>query len=440
MTNTNVIAVHEAKEAGEDIVHVHGLEHETPALISEDPGTNDDGANLHTDDEGDDKQQEQGDDEVDDIEEEQGDDVVDDIEEDEELMIPGHEDILVLPSHNPYAQTHSVRSPDGTLIQQRPSASKPAVISAPDWQHVTDVPAVQTQPTDKSSPEHSNQSTNVTGALHSTSAQQPTTLSQPSFQGQPGRNVTERAPYFNTSLSGEHAHRKPITQEQGTKQDTHASEEPAMQHEQLSKRTESIPEPALSQSSNVSASAPRRDPLLQPEPAPQEELVSRQQTEPVLQRESTPQTGLNASHYQVDNVLVATNATDTATQEQNLTTGLPEGKLGTELVETEHKQQVKKRLSDRIKKIQDRIKLEVEQHVRAGMTGEEVRIHQAFISDVLENGIPSNRPPPNGPSISLHPVIRMDNLTTSQFEFRCVAPCSTCPTFCQRVSSLVQVG
>jgi len=42
-------------------------------------------------------------------------------------------------------------------------------------------------------------------------------------------------------------------------------------------------------------------------------------------------------------------------------------------------------------------------------------------TDSSEHGLPSDQPRPDGKSVSLHPIVRVNNITTAEFEFRCVS-------------------
>lgn len=90
----------------------------------------------------------------------------------------------------------------------------------------------------------------------------------------------------------------------------------------------------------------------------------------------------------------------------------------------ENPKDIKKRIADKIKELQKQWHDEA-MHAHnakapAAMTAEELHAHQSFIQDVLERGLPSEQPRPDGKSVSLHPIVRVNNITTSEFEFRCV--------------------
>lgn len=114
----------------------------------------------------------------------------------------------------------------------------------------------------------------------------------------------------------------------------------------------------------------------------------------------------------------------TDVQQPNVTDNSTDDSVADAKTLAEKKNEIRKQISDKIKEIQNEWHEEAVRFrnplIRASMSPEDLRAHRSFIQDVLENGLHSERPRPTGPSMSLHPIMRVDNVSSAEFEFRCV--------------------
>lgn len=261
-----------------------------------------------------------------------------------------------LPARNPYAHAQAIQSPDGTPFHGRRTAMPAPSISSPIQRRPPIEPDPQSQPVQQI------QSVTASGLIKPV----PVTLTAE----------------LGTLVNLQEPPKQPV--------------EPIMQHE----------------------SARQLDSRAPGDPGPAHELEHpRSHLEATNSSEAyTPAsgTGLGGSGYQADHVVEA--AVKAGTYTGNSTSDSPADSSG------ESPKAIKKRIADKIKDLQEQWHQEaLDVHApsfTAAMDTEKLHKHQSFIEDVLQNGLPSDRPKPTGPSISLHPIVRVDNISTSEFEFR----------------------
>lgn len=147
------------------------------------------------------------------------------------------------------------------------------------------------------------------------------------------------------------------------------------------------------------------------QPEPSSHFGNTSQSQP-----SAPAHEISAPKHLTDHALSNPETNDPSAQPVNRTSDAPVDRT------VEDPKAVKKKIADKIKELQQQWHEEAvhlhDPSVAAVVSADKLHEHQSFIQDVLENGLPSDRPNPNGPSVSLHPIVRVNNLTTSEFEFR----------------------
>ena len=280
----------------------------------------------------------------------------------------------MLPSRNPYAHAQAVRSPDGVLLHEHRRGR--GSTTSPEYRSTSPEPKPPKQPTEMADPPVAGPdapNSTIPASVIQTERQAPVKSSQAAVHRHPGTSLQQSA-------------------QQSAQQSPKAKsrkEDPAVQT------------PVLSTAQGDRA---------------QDGITDLQSTGTSLVEDSALRTMKSGYRDQTDHKPV----------DAGEPTPEPQPRTPTDSsAVAENPKNIKKRIAEKIKQLQKQWHDEA-MHARdsrapAAMNAEELHAHQSFIQEVLEHGLPSDQPRPDGKSVSLHPIVRVNNITTAEFEFRCVS-------------------